>query len=173
MENSRLSQLIESLLFISGQPLSIGELVKLTGISRVEVIESIKKLKNYYDEKNGGILIIEIALGYSMIANPEFSDTVKKMSDSVKTARLSMAALETLSIIAYKQPVTKAEIEQIRGVNADGTIKTLLDHRLIKITGRKEVVGRPLAYGTTLEFLQRFGLKNLSDLPTLKEFTKE
>ncbi|MBF0541908.1 MAG: SMC-Scp complex subunit ScpB [Nitrospirae bacterium] len=172
MENERLLQLIESLLFVSPVPLTVNEFVKLTDLSQKEVLNLLKILKQQYDEKNGGILIIEIAEGFSMVANPEFSEIIKKMSESVKSSRLSIAALETLSIIAYKQPATKAEVEQIRGVNSDGTFKTLLDRRLIKITGRKDVPGKPLAYGTTLEFLQLFGLKNLTELPTLKEFHK-
>jgi segregation and condensation protein B len=172
MENLRHQQLIESLLFVSGQPLSVSELVRLAALSPSEITGLLMTLKSEYDERNGGVLIIEIAEGFAMIANPEFSETIKKMTESVKSSRLSVAALETLSIIAYKQPSTKAEIEQIRGANSDGTVKTLLERRLIKITGRKEVPGKPLAYGTTLEFLQLFGLKNLTELPTLKEFNK-
>jgi segregation and condensation protein B len=107
------------------------------------------------------------------VTNPEFAEWVKKFRSSHMSSKLSMPALETLAIIAYKQPIIRAEIEQIRGVNSDSAIRTLLEKRLIKIMGRKEVPGRPFLYGTTREFLQYFGLRDLTELPTLKEFTQE
>jgi segregation and condensation protein B len=126
-----------------------------------------------YKVRNTGLLIVEIANGYQMVTNPEYAEWVKKFRSSHMSSRLSIPALETLAIIAYRQPIIRAEIEQIRGVNSDSAIRTLLEKRLIKILGRKEVPGRPFLYGTTREFLQYFGLKDLTELPTLKEFTQE
>jgi segregation and condensation protein B len=108
-----------------------------------------------------------------MVTNPEYSECVKKFKSTQLSSKLSMPALETLSIIAYKQPIIKAEIEQLRGVNSDSAIRTLLEKRLIKVIGRKEAPGRPFLYGTTREFLQYFGLKDLTELPTLKDLIRE
>jgi segregation and condensation protein B len=108
-----------------------------------------------------------------MVTNPEYSEWVRKFRSSHTSTRLSMPALETLAIIAYKQPIIRAEIEQIRGVNSDSAIRTLHEKRLIKIMGRKEAPGRPFLYGTTREFLQYFGLKDLTELPTIKDLIRE
>jgi segregation and condensation protein B len=108
-----------------------------------------------------------------MVTNPEHADWVRKFKSTQVSSKLSMPALETLAIIAYRQPIIRAEVEQIRGVNSDSAIKTLYEKRLIKIMGRKEAPGRPFLYGTTREFLQYFGLKDLTELPTLKDLTRE
>ncbi len=174
MDRAEQKSLIESLLFISGNPLTLSELKKITGLQEEEeVINSINNLANEYREKNRGMLIIEVAGGYQMVSNPSYSDWVKVLKKSGSESKLSMPSLETLSLIAYNQPVTKAEIEHVRSVNSEGPLKTLLEKRLIKILGRKEAPGKPLLYGTTTEFLQYFGLKDLTELPTLKELLKE
>jgi segregation and condensation protein B len=116
---------------------------------------------------------VEVADGYQMVTNPDFSMWVKKFKNINQSSKLSPPTLETLAIIAYKQPITKLEIDQLRGVNSDGAVKSLLDKRLIKIVGKKETPGRPFLYGTTKEFLQYFGLKNLSDLPPINDFLKD
>ncbi len=173
MNKEEQKSLIEALLFISGEPLTITDLKKLTDLTEADITPAADSLGKEYRERNSGIQIVEVAQGYQMVSNPAYSEWVKKLNSSNESSKLSMPALETLSIIAYKQPAIKAEIEEIRGVNSDGTIKTLLDRGLIKIIGRKEVPGKPFLYGTTKEFLQYFGIKDLSELPTLKDFTKE
>ncbi len=173
MESKDKKSLLEALLFVSGEPVTLADLKGAVDMPEAEVKQILEELIGEYGEKNSGILITEIAGGYRMITNPSYSQWIKKFKNTSASNKLSMPALETLSIIAYKQPIIKAELEQIRGVNSDGVIKTLLDRRLIKIMGRKEMPGKPLLYGTTREFLQYFGLKELTDLPTLKELTRE
>lgn len=164
---------IEALLFVAGEPVTISSLVKVIELPEFEIRKLIEELITDYREKQSGILIVEIADGYQMVTNPDFSMWIKKFKNINQSNKLSPPALETLAIIAYKQPITKLEIEQLRGVNSDGAVKSLLDKRLIKIVGKKETPGRPFLYGTTKEFLQYFGLKNLSDLPPINDFLKD
>jgi len=173
MNREEQKSLIEALLFISWEPLTISDLKKLTDLIESDLSGILNSLADEYRKRNGGIQIVEIASGYQMVSNPAYSEWIKRLKTSTESSRLSIPALETLSVIAYKQPVIKADIEEIRGVSSDGTIKTLLERRLIKIMGRKEVPGKPFLYGTTKEFLHYFGIKDLSELPTLKDFNKE
>lgn len=173
MDDKEKKSLIEALLFISGEPVTVTDLRIHTEVTESEVKQLLEEMIVEYREKDSGFLIAEIANGYQMLTNPRFAPWIKKFKNTTTSNRLSAPALETLAIIAYNQPIIKAEIEQIRGVGSDGVVKTLLDKRLIKIMGRKEVPGKPLLYGTTREFLQYFGLKDLTDLPTLKELTRE
>jgi len=173
MEAREKKSLIESLLFVSGEPVTLTGLKNITEIPEPEIKQLLEELMAEYEGKNSGLQISEIANGYQMVTNPLYAPWIRKFKNTATSNKLSMPALETLAIIAYNQPITKAEIEQIRGVNSDGVIKTLLDRRLIKIMGRREVPGKPLLYGTTREFLQYFGLKDLADLPTIKELTRE
>jgi segregation and condensation protein B len=173
MEQKEKKSLIEALLFVSGEPVSLAVIKNIIELPEPEVRQLMDELIADYREKSGGVLIMEIANGYRMVANPVFSKWIMKLKSTPTSGKLSMPALETLAIIAYNQPITKAEVEQIRGVNADGVMKTLLERRLIKIMGRKEVPGKPLLYGTTREFLEYFGLKDLADLPTVRELTRE
>ncbi len=173
MELKENKSLIEALLFVSGEPLTLVELKNNTELPEVELKQLLDEMMAEYRNKEGGLLIVEIANGYQMVTNPQQAPWIKKFKNTAAAGKLSMPALETLAIIAYKQPIIKAELEQIRGVNSDGVIKTLLDRRLIKIMGRKEVPGKPLLYGTTREFLQYFGLKDLTELPTISELTRE
>ncbi len=170
MEEKEARSIIEAALFIAGEPLSIDTLKKLIETDKVQIERLIRELINEYTLRNCGLLIVEVAGGFQMVTNPACAPWVKKLLSTSIPTRLSQPSLETLAIIAYKQPIIKSEIEAIRGVNSDGVVKTLLERRLIKILGRKEVPGRPLMYGTTKEFLQYFGLKDLSELPTLKDF---
>ncbi len=165
--------LVEALLFVSGDPVTLAVLKNIVELPETEIKQLIDELILEYKEKDSGLLIIEIADGYQMVTNPAYAQWIKKLKNIRTSSRLSLPALETLSIIAYKQPITKAEVEQIRSVNSDGVLKTLLDRRLIKILGRKEVPGKPLLYGTTRDFLQYFGLRDLTELPTLKELQRE
>jgi segregation and condensation protein B len=173
METQEKKSLIEALLFVSGEPLALGVLKTNTELPETELKQLLDELMTEYKERDNGLLIIEVANAYQMVTNPRYAQWIKKFKNTAASGKLSMPALETLAIIAYKQPIIKAELEQIRGVNSDGVIKTLLDRRLIKIMGRKEVPGKPLLYGTTREFLQYFGLKDLTELPTISELTRE
>lgn len=170
MEDREAKSIIESILFIAGEPLTIDALKDIVELDRPEIERLTNELISEYSLKNSGLFIVEIAGGVQMVTNPASAPWIKKLLATAVPTRLSQQSLETLAIIAYKQPIIKAEIEAIRGVNSDGVVKTLLERRLIKILGRKEVPGRPLMYCTTKEFLQSFGLKDLSELPTLKEF---
>lgn len=170
MDDKEAKSILEALLFISGEPLTVEILKNILEINSDEVKRIINELINEYQLKNPGLLITEVAGGVQMVTNPACAPWVKKLLATALPTRLSQQSLETMAIVAYKQPIIKAEIEALRGVNSDGVLKTLLERRLIKILGRKEVPGRPLIYGTTKEFLQYFGLKNLTELPTLKEF---
>lgn len=165
--------LLEALLFVSGDPITLADLKGITDLPEADIKQSLEELIEDYRRADRGILIMEIANGYQMVTNPAHATWVRKMKNTGTSGRLSLPALETLAIIAYNQPIIKAEVEQIRGVNSDGVVKNLLDKRLIKIVGRKEVPGKPLLYGTTREFLQYFGLKDLTELPTIQELNRE
>ena len=173
MEEKEKISVLEAILFLSGELVACSALKDVLEIPESEIKRLMEKLITEYKERNSGLLIIEIANGYQMVTNPIHADWIMKFKKMRISSKLSMPALETLAIIAYKQPIIRAEIEQIRGVNSDSAIKTLLEKRLIKIMGRKEVPGRPFLYGTTREFLQYFGLKDLTELPTLKDLSRE
>ncbi len=172
MEDKDKKSLLEALLLFSGETLTPSTLKAVTEIDEPEIGRLMEGLISDYRSRDGGIFISEVAGGYRMITNPRFAAWIKKLKGS-ESSKLSPASLETLAIIAYKQPIIKAEIEQVRGVNSDGVIKTLLDKRLIKIIGKKEAPGKPLLYGTTREFLEHFGLKDLTELPTLRDLSRE
>ncbi len=161
---------VEALLFATGEPLAVNDLVSLLKAPRIVVEEALGMLAARYGSGEHGITAVEIAGGWQLGTKPEFAPLIEAMLTEIKRVRLSPAALETLAIIAYRQPVTRAEIEAIRGVNIDGVMKTLLDRELIRIMGKKEEVGRPLLYGTTENFLMHFGLRGIKDLPPLTEY---
>jgi len=167
VSNPRLKNILESLLFISKKPLTPEELVPLIGVPETMILSALDELQVEYENK--GIQIAKIAGGWHMVTRSENAEYVNKLLNSPIVTTLSPAALETLAVIAYKQPVTRLEIENIRGVASDGVVKTLLDKRIIKEVGRGDQVGRPILYGTTTEFLRHFGLKDLGDLPALPE----
>ncbi|MEN8262620.1 MAG: SMC-Scp complex subunit ScpB [Nitrospirota bacterium] len=170
MEDREAKSVIEAILFMSGEPVSLDSLRKVIEIDKYNTERLVRELINDYSLKNSGLLLLEVAGGFQLVTNPACAPWVKKLLSTSVPKKLTQSSLETLAIIAYKQPIIKAEIEAIRGVNSDGVVKTLLDRRLVKLLGRKEVPGRPLMYGTTNEFLHYFGLKDLTELPTLKEF---
>lgn len=173
MEFLQKKSLIEALLFVAGEPVSSSSISKVTDIQESEIKKIIAELITDYKERSSGMQIVEIADGYQIVTNPDYAIWIKRFKNINQSNKLSQPALETLAIVAYKQPITKLEIDQLRSVNSEGAIKSLLDKRLIKIVGKKEAPGRPFLYGTTKEFLQYFGLKNLSDLPPINEFLRE
>lgn len=171
MSDFNLQKIIEALMFVSEKPLTHKQILEICdGAELSEVKAAMNQLKEHYNVLERGIHIREVAGGYQFCSNPDCADYLKKLYKTRRVFRLSAPALETLAIIAYKQPITRSEIEFIRGVNVDGVVKTLEDRELVKIKGRKEVPGRPLLYGTTDTFLHYFGLKSLHDLPSLEEF---
>ncbi len=170
MEDREVKSIIESLLFVAGEPVTLDTLRKIIEVDKYNTDRILHDLINDYSINNSGLLILEVAGGFQMVTNPASAPWIKKLLSTSMPKRLTQSSLETIAIIAYRQPIIKAEIEAIRGVNSDGVVKTLLDRRLVKILGRKEAPGRPLMYGTTQEFMQYFGLKDLAELPTLKEF---
>jgi len=172
MAEKMIKNIIEALLFVSEKPLTMEDLERtLDGMDQEKIKESINELRKEYTEHERSFNIAELAGGYQIVTNPEFAPWINKLFRREET-RLSQPALETLAIIAYKQPLTRGEIEAIRGVNVDGVIKTLIDKSLIRIRGRKDAPGRPITYGTTEEFLKRFGLKGLDSLPQLRDFSE-
>lgn len=169
LEINDLEKAIESIIFVSERPVSLKELAKIfPDNNKSELKTSITNLINDWNELQRGITLEEVSEGYQFRTKPEYSVFIAKFKDE-KPFRLSRAALEVLSIIAYKQPITKIEVDHIRGVDSSGVFGVLLERGYIKISGRKEVLGRPFIYETTDEFLETFGLNNLKDLPTLKE----
>ena len=172
MEENNLKSAVEALIFASDKPATIEQIKKVLGISEAaSVRKSIDELKSDYETQNRGLRIIEIAGGFQMIASTTFAPFLKKLFKCRFSDKLSKPALESLAIIAYKQPLTRTEIESLRNVNVDGVMKSLLDKNLIRICGRKKIPGRPFVYGTTRQFLEHFGLKSLDDLPKMDEFS--
>lgn len=165
--------ILEALLFVAGEPVTVNAIIKALEIQEPEIKKIMNELISDYKKRNSGILITEIADCYQMVTDPDVGLWVKRFKNIHISNKLSQPALETLAIVAYKQPITKLEIDQLRSVNSDGAIKSLLEKRLIKIIGKKETPGRPFLYGTTREFLQYFGLKNLSDLPPISDFLRD
>lgn len=173
MDRESSKKIIEALLFACDRPLILTEITEVLGeLSQEEVKNLILELKNEYESAGRAFQISEIAQGFQLTTDPSYATWLKKLYKIHHKERLTMPSLETLAIVAYKQPITRTEIELIRGVNVDGVINTLLERNLIKIVGRKEVPGRPFVYGTTREFLEFFGLRSLEDLPKLEEFVQ-
>lgn len=161
---------VETLIFVSGEPLSAKSIAEVLKEDRAVVEEAITELAKEFNGRNGGLHLREIAGGWQFATRPEYHEHVRAFLKSRPSAKLSLASLETLAVIAYKQPVTVPEILEIRGVQSPSAIKTLLDKKLIVAKGRKETVGRPMMYGTSKEFLIQFGLKDLSELPSMEDF---
>jgi len=168
---ARLAAMLEAIVYVTDEPLTGDQIADALGEPREKVAALLERLVAEFNGPRHGLTVREVAGGYKMSTKPEHHDAirafVKKLQPPVK---LSLAALETLAVVAYKQPVTAPEILEIRGVQGAGVLKTLLDRKLITTAGRKSVIGRPILYKTTKEFLVQFGLKDLGDLPTLKEF---
>lgn len=167
---SEIVAVIEALIFVADEPLSVKLLAEVLDEDREMIEAAVEELKHEYDERMSGLQIREIAGGWQISTRAEYHEEVRKFLKTRPSAKLSLAALETLAVIAYKQPVTVPEILEIRGVQSASAIKTLLDKRLIAAKGRKETVGRPMQYGTSKDFLIQFGLKDLSELPSIEDF---
>lgn len=169
MTTSRLKSVVESLLFVSDAPVSLDRLCGiLEEYDRESIRGALAALMEDYAQPDSGITLAEVAKGYQFRTREENGEYIRRLI-KVKASRFSQSALETLAIIAYRQPITRAEIEYLRGVDSGGVVKTLLERKLIKILGKKDIPGRPLIYGTTREFLEIFSLKDLRSLPTLRE----
>lgn len=171
MDKQEIKVVIESLLFINEKPLESVEMAQVLEVTKSDIESAAGELIDEYKQRNSGICIVKVAGGYQMCTAAETEKWARKMYQERTKQKFSSASLETLAIIAYKQPITKVEIEAIRGVNVDGVSKKLTDLDLIKISGRKEVVGRPFLFVTTRKFLEYFGINTLKDLPKLEDFT--
>lgn len=171
MTVDELKPIIESLIYVSEEPITVKQLAAiLEGESVVDIQTAADQLAEEFNARGGGLEVRRLAGGYRITTRLELSEYVRRYLKSQPSARLSLAALETLSVIAYKQPITIPEILEIRGVTSTSAIKTLLDRRLIVAKGHKQVVGRPMLYGTSKDFLIHFGLNDLSELPNLEDF---
>jgi segregation and condensation protein B len=170
ISDAELRSVTEALIFVADEPITAKTIADVVKVDRDAVEKVITALVAEYDEGNGGLQLREIAGGWQIATRPEFHEHVRAYLKSKPSAKLSLASLETLAVIAYKQPVTVPEILEIRGVQSPSAIKTLLDKRLIVAKGRKETVGRPMMYGTSKEFLIQFGMKDLSELPSIEDF---
>ena len=173
MQRNELKSIIENVLLAADQPVQIAELEKifLDEADKKDLHSILEELKEEYQSRN--LQILEVADGYQLCTRHEFNDWIRKFLKLDRSSRLSQPSLDTLSIIAYKQPLTRQEVDEIRGVDSSGVIKTLLEKKVIGPAGRKKVPGRPIMYRTTQKFLEYFGLKDLSDLPTLEDLKEE
>jgi segregation and condensation protein B len=170
--SAELKPVLEALIFASPEPLTPKAMFKLLESEpREDVLAALEELKRDYD-RPGGLQLVEVAGGYQIVTRPDLHEWVRRLFHERATQRLSVQALETLAVIAYKQPITALEVTEIRGVNASGVLNTLLERHLVKIVGRKQVVGRPFLYATTKEFLIRFGLNDLSELPRVEDMAE-
>jgi segregation and condensation protein B len=164
--------ILEALLFVAEEPLALSKLQEiLTDTDKAETEASVRDLALRCEAEGRGIMVQEVAGGFRLATRPDVHPWIQRLQQ-VKPARLSRAALETLAIVAYRQPITRAEIEAIRGVAVDGVLRTLLERELVRMLGRKADAGRPMLYGTTQQFLEHFGLRELADLPTLREINE-
>jgi segregation and condensation protein B len=184
----KLQNVIEALLFSAQKPLSIQEITaaikeaegdlstetpnEFTRVKNAEVAAALEELKVEYIQQSRAFQLVEKAEGWQLVTDPGFAKWVRQLFPAAKPARLSAPALETLAIIAYRQPITRADVEAVRGVNIDGVLQTLMERGLVKIAGRAEIPGRPLLYETTQFFLDHFGLRNLDELPNAEELRK-
>jgi len=172
MELKRIQAIIEAMLFASGDPVQQETLIEILEIDKKTLGLVVSQMMNEFMEQNRGIMIREINGGYQLCSNPDYFEYVKKLFEPKQKHGLSQAALETLAIVAYNQPVTKAGVERIRGVNSDSAINSLVERNLVAEAGRMDAPGKPILYETTEEFLRCFGYKSLADLPLAEEFFK-
>ena len=171
MDTAELKAVVESLVFVSEAPISPERIAEALDVEKKRVIQVLEELVQEYGRSGRGFILYEAAEGFQFRSRPEYAEWIRRLGKS-RPFKFSRAALESLAIIAYRQPITRAEVEYLRGVDSGGVLKTLLDKHLIRILGKKDVPGRPLMYGTTREFLEVFGLRDLTGLPTLKEFSE-
>jgi segregation and condensation protein B len=169
MSNDKRTAVVEALLFASSKPLSLDVLTEASGIEKPALREILTRLQEEYASGKRGFSLEEVAGGFQLRSDPAYSEQIGKLFAAKSRRRMTRSSLETLSIVAYRQPVTRAEIDHIRGVDSGAVIKTLLSLAMVRILGRKEAPGRPILYGTTREFLEYFGLRDIESLPTLEE----
>ena len=167
---AELAAVIEALIFVSEEPLSVKDIAQVLKTDKALVEEAVAKLAEEFNARQSGLQLREVAGGWQFATRAEFHEHVRAFLKTRPSAKLTIASLETLAVIAYRQPITVPEILEIRGVQSPSSIKTLLDKKLIVAKGRKETVGRPMMYGTSKEFLLQFGLKDLSELPSVEDF---
>ena len=173
VDTGRLAAEIEALLFASDAPISIGRISAITGESSVKTVkEALAELEQFYRSSSRSFGVVEVAGGYQIATLPEYASTVSLLFKSRRKAKLSQASLETLAIVAYRQPISRMGVEAIRGVNCDGVLATLVERELIAISGRGEGLGRPFLYSTTSRFLEYLGLKDIRDIPDMEELEK-
>lgn len=171
IDQRELKAILEAVLFVSPEPVPVARLVSVLGaVKKVEVEQALTLLKQELEQEGRGVQLVQVAGGYRLVTKPDYAPWIKKLDKAKTMSKLSRSALESLAIIAYKQPLVRSEIEQIRGVETSGVLRTLLERKLVRIVGRKEVPGRPIMYGTTKFFLEHFGLHDLTQLPPLREF---
>src|SRR5262245_22161785 len=171
VDTRELKAILEAVLFVSPEPVPVARLMTILGpVSKAEVVQALQMLTHDLDQDGRGIQLVQVAGGYRLVTKQEYGPWLKRMEKAKTAQKLSRSALESLAIIAYKQPLVRSEIEEIRGVETSGVLRTLLERKLVRIVGRKEVPGRPIMYGTTKFFLEHFGLQDLSQLPPLREF---
>lgn len=172
-DRKRYISIIESLLFASGDPMKVKDIASILECSEKYTKEVLEELRIEYGKEERGIKVVCINNTYQLVTKPENSDYIQKILKTNSRQSLSQAAIESLAIIAYKQPITRVEIDEIRGVKSESALQKLLERNLIKECGRKEVIGRPILYGTTDEFLRQFQLENLKELPTIEELSEK
>ena len=171
LEGRELAAVLEALLFVSSEPVPVSRLAAAIGtVAKAEVELALKRLEEDLAQEGRGIQLVKLAGGYRLVTKAEYAPWLKRLDKAKAAQKLSRSALESLAIIAYKQPLVRAEIEEIRGVETSGVLRTLLERKLVRIVGRKEVPGRPIMYGTTKFFLEHFGLQDITQLPPLREF---
>jgi segregation and condensation protein B len=166
-----LKAILEAVLFVSPEPVPVARLMSIVGtLSKTEVVQALDILTHDLDQAGRGIQLVQVAGGYRLVTKQEYGPWLKRMEKAKMAQKLSRSALESLAIVAYKQPLVRSEIEEIRGVETSSVLRTLCERKLVRIVGRKDVPGRPIMYGTTKFFLEHFGLQDLSQLPPLREF---
>jgi segregation and condensation protein B len=171
IDGRELKAILEAVLFVSPEPVPVARLMSILGtVSKAEVVQSLGILTHDLDQDGRGIQLVQVAGGYRLVTKQEYGPWLKRMDKAKAAQKLSRSALESLAIIAYKQPLVRSEIEEIRGVETSGVLRTLCERKLVRIVGRKDMPGRPIMYGTTKFFLEHFGLQDLSQLPPLREF---
>ncbi len=173
MEKKEIKSIVEAMLFTWGDPLELKEIASIIDLNEKELEPIIDEMMDEFDYNFRGLKIIRINSAFQLVTRPDHYEWIKKLSTTTSSKNLSNAALETLSIIAYRQPVIKSDIEAIRGVRCDRSIETLMNKELVKELGRLDKIGRPIIYGTTDNFLRNFGLEKIEDLPPLEEFEKK
>ncbi len=170
-ENKEMGPVIEALLFATNQPLTANKLTEIIGEGKGKIVETIEQLRKDYDDTGRAFQIEEIAGGYLLLSRQQYHPWIARLEKKTQESKLSPAAMETLSIIAYKQPILRSTIEAIRGVESSQMLRSLMDKGLVKVVGKDETLGRPLLYGTTKRFLECFGLRSLRDLPRTLELS--